>query len=200
MTSASVALSGATVEGIERAAARGSFDGLSRVFHWTTVLLIGFLGATGYLVHFAPAFASGLLIWHRSAGVGVWFVTILRLAWRRTFARLPPFPESMGTLHRLTATASEYLLYVMLLAQPLTGLAATLTLGLPLKLVGVRVAPLMTENLPLSQALHELHEKGALALFSLIFIHASAALFHHYVLKDDILVTMLPRLGKRQCP
>jgi cytochrome b561 len=195
MASAGIALPAARMENH-----RGSFDVPIRLFHWATVLLVFFLGASGYLVHLAPAFAGSILTWHRSAGAAVWSVTVLRLAWRRSFARLPPFPEGMRNVHRMMVTGSEYFLYLLLLVQPLTGLAATITLGLPLKFIGVRIPPLMAENVPLSQAFHELHENGALLLFGLIFVQASAALIHHYVLRDDILLAMLPSARRRMQP
>jgi cytochrome b561 len=45
-----------------------------------------------------------------------------------------------------------------------------------------------------------LHENGALLLFGLIFVQASAALIHHYVLRDDILLAMLPSARRRMQP
>lgn len=172
-------------------AGRRSFDIVIRVCHWTTVLLILVLGASGYLAHAVPSLARGLLPWHRSAGVCLWLITLLRLAWRWTYARLPPFPAAMSRLHRWVVRTSEYALYGLLLAQPLSGLASSIALGHAFSLFGIKVPKLVAPDLPLFETLHELHEKGALVLAVMIAGHASAALVHHYILRDDTLRAMM---------
>ena len=167
---------------------RPSFDRLTMSLHWATLVLVLALFATARLRGLAPV----LLQIHRSFGVTIWILTALRLAWRLTRASLPPFPAQMARLHRATVKLSEYGLYALLLAQPATGLLATLSGGRPFALFVWHVPALMPRDEMLRAWLHFSHQLGACALAVLVFGHAAAALFHHFVLRDDVLECMAP--------
>jgi superoxide oxidase len=176
-------------------ARRPPFDPVTMALHWATVLLVLSLFATAWLHGQAEVRHSDytpILIWmHRSLGATVWLVTALRLSWRLTGARLPPFPETMTPRHRAIVKASEYALYALLLAQPVTGLLTSLFNGHPFPLFLWDVPPL-SRDVPLRDALHTVHVFGARALGILALGHAAAALFHHFVLRDDVLACMAP--------
>src|SRR5262252_3774989 len=93
-------------------ARRPPFDSLTIGLHWATVLLVLALFASAWLHALAELHQSGftatILQIHRSLGVTVWIATALRLAWRLTNARLPPFPAEMTELHRTVVKLSEY--------------------------------------------------------------------------------------------
>ena len=171
----------------------GRFDGISMSLHWLTVLLVMAQFVTA-LVHEAlhgPA-AELLLTLHRSSGIAVWTVAVLRLMWRRWFAFLPPFPEGMPKAQQWTAKLNEYGLYLLLLIQPVTGLAASLALGRPFALFLWQAPALMMPGKPLAHMLKEMHETGGWILAALIGLHAAAALYHALVLRDRVLQRMLP--------
>jgi cytochrome b561 len=167
---------------------RAHFDALTKLLHWSTVLLVLIQFATGMVLHEHRE----LLLLHRSSGATLWLVTVLRLCWRNSFAGFPAFPPDMPQLMRLAAHLSEYGLYLLLLAVPLTGLATTLSLGRPFGLFTWSVPALLPRDIALFQSLHEIHETGAWLLADLVGLHAVAALFHHVVRKDDVLRSMLP--------
>jgi superoxide oxidase len=177
-------------------ARRPSFDGLTISLHWTTVLLVLALFASAWLHALAEVrqsdFTPVLLQIHRSFGVTIWVVTALRLAWRLTNASLPPFPTQMTKLHRATVKLSEYGLYALLLGQPATGLLTTLFGGRPFALFLWQLQPLVPRDEMLRAAFHLSHELGAWALAVLAVSHAATALFHHFVLRDDVLECMAP--------
>jgi cytochrome b561 len=141
-------------------------------------------------------FTPVLLQIHRSIGVTIWVVTAPRLAWRLTGASLPPFPTHMTKLHLVTVKLSEYGLYVLLLGQPATGLLTTLLGGRPFDLFFWRFPPIMPRDEMLQAALHFSHELGAWALAALAVGHAAVALFHHFVLRDDVLECMAPVIAR----
>jgi cytochrome b561 len=176
---------------------RAPFDAVTMCLHWLTLALVVALFATAWLhagVSDADS-ARNLLQAHRSLGVTVWAVTLFRLIWRLTGARLPPFPSSMGALHRAVAKASEYALYALLLVQPITGMAQTLLRGRAFDLFLVHIGPLIPREPALMSLVHDVHEAGGWALLSLVGVHAAAALFHHFVLRDGVLTSMAPMLG-----
>lgn len=179
-------------------ARRPPFDRLTIGLHWATVVLVLALFAIAWLHGLAEVrhseFTPSLLQIHRSFGVIVWVVTVLRLAWRLTNARLPPFPKQMTRLHRTVVKLSEYGLYALLLGQPVTGMLTTLFGGRPFPLFGWQLPQLVPRDEMLWAAFHSLHELGAWMLAILVLGHASAALFHHFVLRDDVLICMTPVL------
>jgi hypothetical protein len=98
----------------------------------------------------------------------------------------------MTKLHRAAVKLSEYGLYALLLGQPVTGLLTTLFGGRPFALYLWQFPPLMLRDETLRAAFHFSHELGAWALAALAVGHAAAALFHHFVLRDDVLQCMAP--------
>ena len=177
------------------------FDQTSIILHWLTVFLI--------VVQFASIWAreaaghqsrpgAELLSLHRSAGVLTWFVVVARLVWRHYFAYLPPFPPSMPRFQQIVAKANEYGLYILLLAMPITGLARVILRGQAFDLFVWQVPALLEPDSPMRGVFVEVHAIGAKALMVLIGLHAGAALFHHLVLRDGVLLRMLPRMSARR--
>lgn len=169
------------------------FDDLAIWFHWLTLALVTAQFSSAWLLSAAGGNqASALLGFHRSLGVVIWLVTVARLAWRTLFAVLPPFPESMPKFQQQMAKLNEYGLYALLVLQPFTGLAYTLFRGRPFPLFLWQVPKVLPGDRALSELFHEIHQIGALVLLSLIGVHALAALFHRFILKDNVLQRMLP--------
>jgi cytochrome b561 len=175
----------------------GRFDPVSIALHWLTLaLVLGQFATTLAIDHAGPAGALLLLAVHRSAGMATWLVVAGRLLWRRSFARLPPFPASMPKLQQWAAKANEYGLYALLLVQPLTGLGDTLLRGRPFALFGLQIPALLGPRKDLYAPLHHAHELGAALLAGLIALHAMAALLHALVLRDGVFERMWP--GRRR--
>jgi len=172
---------------------RRRFDSLTIGLHWVTVALIAGMFASAWLLLASDReHAAMLLTIHRSLGVMTWAVAIGRLAWRMSLAYLPPFPQDMSKLQQRLAKASEYALYALLLFQPLTGLAQSLMRGRSFMLFAWRVPKLMAADKPLTALFHQIHALSAWVLLGLIGLHVLAALFHRFVLRDEVLQSMLP--------
>ena len=170
------------------------FDAVTIGFHWTTVGLMVGMFVTALLHERAAggAWAGLLLAAHRSLGLTLWVVAACRLAWRLRFAFLPPFPPRMSKGQQMAAKLTEFTLYALLLGQPLTGLAQSLALGRPFPLFGLQTPAVMATSETLTSLFHGIHAFSAWALFGLIGLHVLGALFHRFVLRDDVLQSMLP--------
>jgi cytochrome b561 len=167
------------------------FDRVSIALHWATVALVAFQLTTAFLPHEGEG-ARALLTLHRSGGALTLAVVLFRLVWRTRFAYLPAFPASMPALQRWAAKANEYGLYVLLVLQPLSGLADGVVHGRPFVLFGLQVPALMAFNKPLFHLSGAVHELGAKVLIGLIGLHVGAALLHGVVLRDGVLRRMIP--------
>lgn len=172
------------------------FDPTSIMLHWLTVFLIVGQFTTIWLHEFVghqTILGSEILDAHRTMGVLTWTIVLARLVWRHRFADIPPFPESMPKLQQWIAKANEYGLYGLLLVQPITGLGEVLFHGRSFALFIWQV-PALLEPEPAIRALFvRVHEFGGHALLILIGLHAGAALFHGFVLRDGVLQRMLPQ-------
>jgi superoxide oxidase len=172
---------------------RRRFDIVTIGLHWTTVtLIVGMFASAWLLLASDREHAAILLTVHRSLGVVTWAVAIVRLGWRLSYAYLPPFPQNMSKVQQRLAKTSEYGLYALLLFQPLTGLAQSLTRGRHFMLFAWQVPKVMAGDKPLTMLFHQIHSVSAWVLLGLIGLHILAALFHRFVLRDEVLQSMLP--------
>ena len=176
------------------------FDPTTRLLHWLTVGLILLVFVLAFSIDFSTSRIShtALLQLHRSFGIAVWTVTFVRLIWRQ-FAKFPNWPTDMPQPMRLAAQGSEYVLYALLLAQPILGLLQTNARGDRVDLFFLGQLPaLIGEDRVLARRLLAVHETVGFLLLGLITLHISAALFHHFWRRDDTLMAMLPSaVGRR---
>jgi len=169
---------------------------ISRGLHWLTLILILGLATVGLLMTELPnsPFKIQVYALHKSFGLTVLALTLLRLLWRW----LAGSPEAIsGTrLEQWTAKAVHVLLYILLITLPLSGWLYNSASGFPLKWFNLISLPRLLGgyNPQVKQLAHEWHENGFYMLAVLLSLHAGAALYHHYVKKDDTLKRMTGKM------
>jgi cytochrome b561 len=176
------------------------FDPVIRFLHWLTLFLVAGIFALAFSVHLASSSeeARTLIQLHRSFGMTVWVVTLGRLVWRQ-FSRFPNWPADMPQVMRFAAHWSEYALYALMLTQPVLGLLYTNAHGERANLFFLGQLPaVIGRDLPLAKQFLAVHETVGLLLLGLIALHALAALYHHFWLRDDTLQAMLPQRMTRR--
>lgn len=171
------------------------FDAVTLAFHWLTVALVAGQFASAWTHDLAADGhqAASLLAIHRSTGVVLWTLTLARLVWRAGWGRRRPLPTTVPPLQRGLARANAWTLVTLLVVQPLTGLAQELMRGKPFALLIGHVPAIVARHRELVRAFHQIHEIGAWLLLALILAHALAALGHHFILRDGVLIGMLPK-------
>jgi len=165
--------------------------------HWFMALLIAAMFSVGLYMHDLPLSPWKLKVfsWHKWAGVTAFLLVLLRMAWRARH-RPPALPAAMGSSSRLAAHAGHGLLYVLMMAIPLTGWLMSSAKGFQTVYFGVLPIPdLLDKNKELGELLQQVHLGLNLILVAVVAGHAAAALKHHFHDKDDVLVRMLPRHG-----
>jgi cytochrome b561 len=164
------------------------------VLHWLTAAFMLSVFVLAFLFDLATSRASHIafLQLHRSMDLAVWLLTLFRLAWRLN-AKYPDWPSDMSETMRAVARTTEFALYLLLLLQPILGLLQTNARGERANVFFLGQLPALIEkNRPLAQHLFIAHKVVGFSLLCLIALHVSAALFHHFVRRDDILTAMLP--------
>ncbi len=170
---------------------------LEQAFHWLTavLVLVAFLygpgGSEQRVYSSARDFDRQL---HETLGLTVLALTALRLAWRFFDVRPeePPVAPWMG----LGAKIVQFLLYLLLFALPVTAVTGAWLEGHPLTLfAGVKAGPFVAESHALGSTVARVHTWLGDAILWIAGLHALAALYHHFVLKDRVLRSMLPVIG-----
>jgi cytochrome b561 len=133
-----------------------------------------------------------LLAIHRPLGIAVLVPAVIRLVNRR-LTRMPPLPPTMSPLERAVASASEKLLYALMIALPLIGWGMLSAGSFPVVLFGsVRLPAILPAQPTLYALLRSAHSVLAYLLFAAVLAHVGAILFHTLVVRDRILDRMLP--------
>ncbi len=166
--------------------------------HWLTALLIfgNFpLGLYMADLHLSPL-KLRLVSYHKWIGIGVLLVAVLRLLWRAAH-RPPPLVAGMPRWQEIAAHATHHVLYLLLLAVPLSGWLMSSALGVPVVWFGVLPLPdLVGKNKELGEVLKVVHEGLNYTLLAVVAVHVAGAVKHQVVDRDGTLARMLPFLAK----
>lgn len=162
--------------------------------HWLTALFVFTAFPLGVYMHelaLSPLKLQ-LVSYHKWLGVTIFLLTLARLAWRATHTP-PPLSETIPLWQQRAAHGLHFLLYVLLLAIPLTGWLMSSAKGFPVVYLGlVQLPDLVGKDKALGDLLAEVHEMLNLGLLLLVGMHIAAALKHHFIEHDDTLRRMLP--------
>ena len=167
---------------------------LSIGLHWLMVLLIAAVYATIELRgNFPKGSEARELIkqWHFMLGLSVCALVWLRLIvrWRHP----APLAVASAKWEQQLAKLAHLALYGLMIGLPLLGWLILSAAGKPIPFFGLELPALVGPDKALAGDFKELHETIAVLGYWLIGLHAVAALFHHYVRRDDVLRRMLPQ-------
>ncbi|CAN7424430.1 cytochrome b [Acidovorax sp. LjRoot118] len=170
------------------------YGALSMALHWAMLLLIAAVYASIELRGFFPK-GSGLRqdmkTWHFMLGLSVLLLAMLRLAVALTSTVPRIQPEPARWQHRL-ARLAHFALYGLMFGMPLLGWLALSAQGKSIPFFGMQLPQLVAENRSLADWAEDIHEAFGSVGYALIGVHAAAALFHHYLIRDNTLRRMLP--------
>jgi len=176
-----------------------TWGSLSIGLHWLTLIMILSLMVVGLLMTDMPNGPQKIQVYamHKSFGLTVLGLTILRLLWR-LFSTNPDDVPNTPAWQALVAKLTHGALYVLLFAMPISGWLYNSAAGFPLKYFGLFKLPRLSGFDPgLKELAGDAHETFFYILALLMLMHAGAALKHHYFDKDNTLTRMLPWLAKK---
>jgi cytochrome b561 len=174
---------------------------LAKFFHWTIVLLIIVQGTIGLTMVALPKGAGVIPVYsfHKSLGLTILTLAVLRLAWR-AFDPRPEEPADLPPRQILAARAGHMLLYMLLFAVPLSGWWFDSVSALrPLYWFGLFEVPHLTgPDKALRDIAAETHETLFWVLVAVAAGHAAIALVHQFVNRDNVLGRMWPASLQRK--
>jgi cytochrome b561 len=170
------------------------YTATAKALHWIMAFALIALFVLGIYMHDLPFSPLKLKLysWHKWAGVCLFLLVMVRLAWRMTH-QPPALPEHMKPLERLVAHAGHHTLYLLMIIIPLSGWLMSSAKGFQTVLFGILPLPdLLAKDEALGEILQQIH-MGLNLFFAVVVIgHFGAALKHHFINKDDVLTRMLP--------
>jgi cytochrome b561 len=180
---------------------------VAQAFHWLLALaLIGMIVMGLVMVHGTVPTATKFKLFqlHKSVGITILVLAVLRLLWRLTH-RPPALPAGMPVFEKAGAHAAHVVLYALMIGLPFVGwmLVSISPFNLPTWLYGLVPWPHIEALANLPRAVKTaweplvaaVHAYGAYLLAAIVIVHVLAALRHHFILHDDVLRRMLP--GRR---
>lgn len=165
----------------------------ARVLHWLTAVLVLVMVPVGIVMSNFDLGSAGDRLYdlHRSIGVLLLPIMLVRLFYR--WAKPPPpLPADIPPIQHLAANLTHWALYILLIAQSFIGWIATSAYRAPIIVFGLfELPPIWPVNQPFSERAFVLHRWIGFVLAALICMHIGAALFHHLVRRDNVLMRMV---------
>jgi cytochrome b561 len=165
----------------------------ARVLHWLTAVLVLIMVPVGIIIanEWGGPAQQFLYNLHKSTGLLLIPIVIVRLLFRLTYTA-PPLPDDIPAIQVFAARATHAALYAMILVQPFVGWVATSAFPAPLPFFGLfELPPIWPADRALSDRLFGVHRFIGIAIGVVAAMHIGAALFHHFVRKDRVLVRMV---------
>ena len=169
-----------------------SYTSLAKSLHWLMAIMIAGMLALGLYMHDLPFSPEKLRLysWHKWFGVTLFVLVWVRLAWRMRHPA-PKLPATLSPLVRRAAHAGHATLYILMIAIPLSGWLMSSALGFQTVWFGlVPIPDLISRDRALADLLVLVHKSLNVALMLTLAGHVLAALWHHFILKDDTLRRM----------
>jgi cytochrome b561 len=172
------------------------YSPMAQFLHWAVVVLLAIQIPLGKIAHELPVGIERLAMMsrHKSVGITILALALLRLAWR-WFDR-PPAPPPMPRWQAIASRLNHWALYGLLFALPLSGWLMSSAAARPVSWFGlVQLPDFVAPDPGLKEVFEEVHEVLVNVLLALVILHVAAALKHQFIDRDGLLLRMLP--GRR---
>ncbi len=172
---------------------------VAQSFHWLTALAVIGQATLGWYMLSLPRSMRQVELFalHKSIGITILALVVLRLLWRLVDRR--PTWLSAPRWQQYLAHLTHWGLYALLLLMPISGWLFNSASNFPLQWFGLFTLPSLVErNQELKEIMGLVHLYGFWLLAALFALHAAAALKHHFFNRDATLTRMLPGTSTRR--
>lgn len=179
------------------------YNGVAMMLHWLIALAVGCMIPFGWWMSDLPKGADKLMFFqiHKSVGLTILMLSLIRLVWRLTHTP-PPYPPEMKAWEKRAASALHWGFYVLIIAMPLAGwlMVSSSTLDIPTRYFflfqwpDLPILPNLGHDTKeaLEGVFETIHSKMAWVIIVFVTIHVLAALKHQFYGKIDELQRMIP--------
>jgi cytochrome b561 len=171
------------------------FGFITKLCHWLIFILFIVQYFLVYRREYFPKDAPEKLqyiLLHKSFGVIVLALALLMLVWRHV-GRRPAYDNSMPHAQKCAARIMHLLLYISMLVMPISGITMSQLGGRTVKVFDWFALPnILDKNKEFSELVYYVHLYSSYIIIGIVSLHIIAALYHHFIQKDNILSRMLP--------
>jgi cytochrome b561 len=132
-----------------------------------------------------PGVRAGWFNVHKSIGITLAVLILLRLAWR-LFHRPPPLPATMPAWERGAAQVNHWLLYACMIVMPISGYLGSSFTKYPIFYFGIKLPQWAWDSPTLKDLCSQVHLTTVIVLIALVVIHIAAAIKHWFVDRDGV--------------
>lgn len=172
---------------------KNSYGLVTKILHWIVGLLIISMLIVGFSMSSMSPSPEKFELYkmHKAFGVTTLSLVVIRILWRITNINVQA-AAGVSTILQWSAQIGHLLLYILMLIMPISGLLMTRFYGYSISVFDIFTIPAASEkNAELAKLFHSIHEYAASGLVILITIHVLAALYHHFILKDNTLTRII---------
>lgn len=186
-----------------------TYNGVAITLHWLIAGLVIFMFFFGlYAASVGEALRAGhgsldyvrwLFNWHKTLGLLVLLLAVLRLVWR-LIHKAPPLPADVGKAEAVLTKLMHVAFYVLIIGIPLIGwvmISSVESTSYFFNNIAFPIPEIWGNSRDVHDAMEPLHEYAAWAIMILMLLHAGAALKHHFINRDDLLARMAPWIKRR---
>ena len=171
-----------------------TYGSLNKILHWSmSLLIIGMLAFGFFMDDFSKALKPTVYMVHKSIGLLILSLAVVRLTWKLLNKGMPGYHESLTRTQQKLVTAGHHGLYLLMFIMPLTGLLMS---------IAAKRYPtffnLFTVNIPgvpqtkaFAGFMNESHEVLAWVFIAMVAMHIGVALYHRFIKNDGVLERML---------
>ena len=167
---------------------------ISQLLHWTVAVLffMQFIWAWRIEQLGLGRQRYDLVNQHKSIGMTILVLVVMRLLWRQINV-IPAYVPPITFQQRIISRYFHYLLYSLLLMIPITGWLMSSAAGFVVSWFGLIDLPsLIAQDDNLKKLFKLIHAILALSAGLIVLVHIVAALYHHFVKRDNTMKRMLP--------
>ncbi len=186
----------------------------AKILHWLIAIAIFGMFALGWFMEGLPKeapkqmtydlFDWGIYTWqlaeeasprtfyfnlHKSIGVTIFALILIRILWRITH-KPPALLTSYKAWERKLANGAHHLLYLLMVALPVSGIIMATYSKYGIKWFGIAFIKGL-DNKELRELFKEVHEIIGIIILLVVIVHIIGALKHKFIDKDDTLQRML---------
>jgi len=169
-----------------------TYGSVAKSLHWLILIMLTVSIIAGNFLASMPKGVEKLQTsgMHKSFGAVLLILLVFRLVWR-LINETPQLPSETTTGEAFIATAMHWGLYILMFAQPLSGIMMSQASGFPVGFFGLFEFPVFLDKSPeLAKIFHTAHSTVWILLVITVIGHAGAALHHHFIKKDNVLKQM----------
>lgn len=169
-----------------------TYGSVTKFLHWLIFLLVFVMIIGGFCLGYVPKEYKGVVYnLHKLTGLTILLLMLIRLGWKMLNVK-PMLPADTTVWQRRAERAVHDLLYLLIIVMPLAGWIGSSSAGKAPHIGDISFGLPIPENEALIGTMFSIHGWVAYGIIALVTVHVVAALYHHYVKKDNVLRRMLP--------